>query len=103
MKGNDRAGRLAGKATLTSDLLLGCSEVLRSLRHYQRARGQVHHSIDRLDERGVERDDLASKDERAIVSQTNIGTVSKVMFWETSERRDGTYTGFSERIDTILN
>ena len=76
MKRNDRADRLAGKATLTSGLLLGSSEVLRSLSHYQRARGQVHHSIDRLEERGVERDDLDSKDERAIVSQTNTGTVS---------------------------
>ena len=30
VKGNDRADRLAGKATLTSGLLLGSSEVLRS-------------------------------------------------------------------------
>ena len=64
VKRNDRADRLAGKATLTSTLLLGSSEVLRSLRHCQRAQGQVRHSIDRLEERGVERDDLASKDER---------------------------------------
>ena len=33
VKGNDRTDRLAGKATLTSGLLLGRSEVLRSLRH----------------------------------------------------------------------
>ena len=33
VKGNDRADRLAGKATLTSGLFLGRSEVLRSLRH----------------------------------------------------------------------
>ena len=43
------------KATLTSGLLLGKSEVLRSLRHYLRAQSQGHHSIDRLEERGVER------------------------------------------------
>ena len=34
VKGNDRADRLAGKATLTSGLLLGRSEVLRSSGHY---------------------------------------------------------------------
>ena len=38
VKGNDRADRLAGKATLTSGLLLGKSEMLRSLRHYLRAK-----------------------------------------------------------------
>ena len=46
---------LRGKATLTSGLLLGRSEVLRSLRHYMRAQSQGHHTIDRLEERGVER------------------------------------------------
>ena len=55
MKGNDPADRLAGKATLTSGLLLGSSEVLRSLRHYLRAQSQRHRTIDRLEERGVER------------------------------------------------
>ena len=34
VKGNDREDTLAGKATFTSGLLLGRSEVLRSLRHY---------------------------------------------------------------------
>ena len=33
VKGNDQADRLAGKATLTSGLLLGRSEVLRSCGH----------------------------------------------------------------------
>ena len=41
--------------------------------------------------------------ERAIVSQTNIGTVSKATLGETSERRDEAHMGFSECIDTILN
>ena len=36
LKGNDRADKLAGKTTITSGLLLGSSEVLRSLRHYMR-------------------------------------------------------------------
>ena len=43
VKGNVLADRLAGKATLTSGLLLGRSEVLRSLRHYLRAQRQAHH------------------------------------------------------------
>ena len=55
VKGNDRADRLAGKATLASGLLLGRAEVLRSLRHYLRAQSQGHHTTDRLKERGVER------------------------------------------------
>ena len=81
VKGNDRADRLAGKATLTSGLLLGRSEMLRSLRHYLRAQSQGNHTIDRLEERGVERGSARRSSlkgrERAIVNQTNIGTVSK--------------------------
>ena len=55
VKGNNRADRLAGKETLTSGLLLGRSEVLRSLRHYLREQNQGHHTTGRLEERGVER------------------------------------------------
>ena len=64
-----------------SGLLLGRSEVLRSLRHYLRAQGQQHRTIHRLEERGVERGSARRSSlkgrERVIVSQTNIGTVSK--------------------------
>ena len=78
---NDRADRLACKATLTSGMFLGRSEVLRSLRHYLRAQSQGHHTIDRLEERGVERGSARRSSlkgrERVIVNQTNIGTVSK--------------------------
>ena len=81
MKGNDRADGQAGKATLTSGSLLGRSEVLRSLRHYLRVQSHGHHTIDRLEERGVERRRARRSSvkgrERAMVSQTNIGTVSK--------------------------
>ena len=81
MTGNGRADRLAGKATLTNGLLLGRSEVLRSLRHYLRAQSQGHHTIDRLEERGVERERARRSSlkgrEWIIVSQTNITTVSK--------------------------
>ena len=54
-KGGDRADRLTGKATTTSDLRLRRSEVLRSLRHCIRAQSQGHHTNGRLDERGAER------------------------------------------------
>ena len=81
VKGNDWADRLAGKATLTSGLLLGRSEVLMSLRHYLRAQSQGHHTIDRLEERGVERGSARRSSlkgrERDLVNQTNIGIVSK--------------------------
>ena len=81
VKGNDQADRLAGKVTITSSLHLGRSEVLRSLRHYLRAQSQGHHTIGRLDERGVERGTAQRSSlkgrERAIFSQTNTGTVSK--------------------------
>ena len=52
---NDQADRLAGKAAIISGLRLGRSEVLRSLRHHLLAQSQGHHTIDRLEERGVER------------------------------------------------
>ena len=52
------ADGLAGKVTLTSGLRLGRSGVLRSLRHYLREQTQGDHTIDRLEERGVERNRL---------------------------------------------
>ena len=80
VKGNDRADRLAGKATITSGLLLGRSEMLRSLRHYLWAQSQGHQTSHRLEERGVERGSARRSSlkgrERAIVNRTNIGTVS---------------------------
>ena len=92
VKGNDRADRLVGKATLTSALFLGRFEVLRSLRHYLRAQSQGHRTIDRLEERGVERGSARRSSligrETAIVSQTNTGTVSKATLGKLL--RDGT-------------
>ena len=68
--------RAVGRATL------GRSEVLKSLRHYPRAQSRGHHTIDRLEERDSERGSAPRSSlkgrERTIVSQTNIGTVSKV-------------------------
>ena len=85
-KGNYRADTLAGKATITSGLLLGRSEVLRSLRHYLLAQSEEHHTINRLEKRGSERG-IARRSslkgrERDIVNQTNIGTVSKATLWK---------------------
>ena len=79
VKRNDRADTLVGKVTLTSGLLLGRCDVLRSLRHYLRAQSQGHHTVDHLEEWGVERESTRRSSlkwrERAIVNQTNIGTV----------------------------
>ena len=107
VKGNDRADRLAGKATLTSDLLLGRSEVLRSLSHYLRAQIQGHHTIDRLEERGVERGSARRSSlkgrEKAIVNQTNIGTIAKATLGRLLRDGGGSHMDFSERIDTTSN
>ena len=107
VKQNDWADRLVGKATLTSGLLLKRSEVLRSLRHYLWVLSQGHDTIDRLEERGTERESVRWSSlkgwERAIVNQTNIGTISKST--QGKLLRDGVeHTwAFSECIDTILN
>ena len=59
--------------TLTRWVAGAKSEVLRSLRHYLRAQSQGHHTIDRLEERGVERESarrsFSKVREMAIVSQ----------------------------------
>ena len=84
VEGNDKADRLAGKGTTTNGLRLGRSEVLRSLRHYLWAQSLGHHAIDRLKERGMERKSARLSSlkgsEKAIVNQTNIGSVSKAIF-----------------------
>ena len=78
VKGNDRADRRVGKATLTSGLLLGRSAVLRSLRHYK-AKDITPLIASRREAWKEEAlDDLPWKDERGgIVNQTNLGTLSK--------------------------
>ena len=90
-EGNDWADRLAGKATLKYGLLLGRSEVLRSLKHYLWALSQGHHTVNHLEERGAERRNARYSSlkgwEIAIVSQTNIGTISKAMLGKL--QRDG--------------
>ena len=39
----------------------GRTEVLRSLKHYLRAQSQGHHTIDRLQERGVKRGSITQR------------------------------------------
>ena len=76
---------MADKATLARGLLLGRSQVLRSsvetLPAGTQAQSQGHHTIDRLEARGVERGSARRSSlkgrEKANVSQTNIGAVSK--------------------------
>ena len=96
VKRNDRAYRL----TVTSGLLLG--KVLRSLRHYLRAQTQVHHTIDRLEERGVERGSAKRSSstgrEKAIVRRT-LEPFPRQRWGKILRHR----VGFSERVATILN
>ena len=81
----------------TSGLLLGRSEVLRSLRHYLRAQSQEHHTTDRLEEVGVERGSARRPPlkgrERAIVSQTNIGDCFKCRLLRDGVERKMTFPG----------
>ena len=103
VKENDRADKLAGKVTLASGLFFGRSEVLRSLiisETLTAAQSQGHHTMDHLEERGVERGSARRSSlkgrQRATVSQTHAGTVSKA----TLRKR---LRGGVERIDTVLN
>ena len=68
-------------------ILLGQYEVLRRLRHYLRAQSLRHHAIDGLEEADVERGSARRSSlkgrERAIVNQTNTGTVLKATLGET--------------------
>ena len=94
VRGNGRADKLAGKASITwGGLRLGRSEVLRSLRHYPRAKCQGHDSTDHLEERDVERDRVRRPSlkgwKTAIVKQTNNGTVSKATLGNLWERETG--------------
>ena len=79
LRGNDRADRLAGKATLSSGLVLGRSEVLRNLKHYLRAQSQGHRTIDLLEERGVQRGSATRSSvlEKTCEGYTFSGTVLK--------------------------
>ena len=105
VKGNDRADRLAGKATLTSGLLLGRSEVLRSLSHYLRAQIQdITPSIAWSREAWKEEalDDLPSRDQRRPSSVRRTLEPFQKQRWGALERRGGAHVELSERIDPIF-
>ena len=98
-----------GKATITSDLRLGRSEVLRAWDTTCRLKAKdttplIAWRREALKDEAL--DDLPwflKGRERAIINQMKIGTVSKATLEEILERRGGAHMGFSERIDTILN
>ena len=107
VKGNHWADRLGEEATITSCLHLRRSEVLRSLRHYLRAQSQGHHTIDRLEARGMERGNAQQSSlkgrERTISQSDKNWNCFKGNTGETSERQGGVHVGFTERIDIVLN
>ena len=107
-EGNDRADRLAGKATVICGLRLGRSEVLRSLRHYVRTQSrQGHHTVDRLEERGgVDRGSVrrsSFKGRRGHCQSEEHWNWFKGNSGETSEGLGGAHMGFSGLLDTMLN
>ena len=93
-EGKWQADRLAGKATLTSGLLLGRSEVLRSLRYYLWVQSQVPHTINCLEERGVERGCTRQSSfkgqERAVVNRWRL---EPFQLWHPSKHCNTAYTG----------
>jgi len=105
VKVNDRADRLAAKRPSQ----VACvSEELMSLRHYLQTQIQRYHTIDFLEESGLERRtarrSFLKGQGRVIVNQRNTGDVSKATLGKLL--RDGmecVIMGFSERMDTILN
>ena len=74
-----QTGRQASRQTDREVLGVICH--LNSVKHYLLTQSRGHHTIDHLEERGVERGSARRSSlkglERAIVSQTNTGTVSK--------------------------
>ena len=107
VSGNERADRLASTADITSGLQLGRAEVLRGLRNFLNTDKPDHHSIDRLDERGVEkgsgRHSTLQGRERSVFNQANNWHCFEGNLGETAERRGGASMGLSERYDAILS
>ena len=82
------------KQPVTSGLRFGRFEVLRSLRHYVRAQSQGHHTIERLEERGVESASArrsSLKDERWPSSVHEHGNCFKGDVEDTPDKRNGTH------------
>ena len=83
-KGNDRAGRLAGKAATTGGLRHGRSEVLRSLRRYGHKAKYITFGITWRREAWKEEalDDLSWKDERGPLAIRRISEMFRRQHWE---------------------
>ena len=108
VKGNDRADSLAEKSNhhrgLASRNILNVEELETLLAGHK---SQGYHTIDRLEERSVQRGSAR----RSSLKGRGPSSVRQILYWncfkcdggETSDRRDGAHTGFSERIETILN
>ena len=77
------------------------TEVLRSLRHYVWAQSPGHHTKIAWRKEAWKKEALSDR-ERAIVNQTNIGTVSRATQGKLL-RRNGAHTGFGEHINITLN
>ena len=82
VSGNEQAERLASIADIATGLQLGRAEVLRGLRNFLNMDRPEYHSIDRLNERGVEkgsgRHSPLQGRERSVFNQANIiGAVSR--------------------------
>ena len=90
------------KATITSGSLLRRSEALKSLRHNLRAQSQGHHTVDSLEERGVERGFLErTRKGRAVLKAALLG---KLLRDGGMGGGGGTHNyGLFQTIDTILN
>ena len=85
--------------------VLRSSEVLRSLRHYLLAQSQGHHSLNHLEERGIERGSVQQasltgweKSHWQSNQHQNCFKGKCGNFWKTLE-----HMGFPEHVDTILN
>ena len=106
VKGNDQADSVAGKATITSGSCLGRSQVLKSLRHYLRAQSQGHHTINCLEERGIERGSaqhFPSKDKSRPLSIRQTLELFQRQYWGNFWKMGGAHTYFSKCTNTILN
>lgn len=83
---NDRTGRLVGKATSISGL----------------RRGQGQYSIDRLEDRNIERGNAQRPSWKGREVRPTLELCQRQR-WETSERRGKAHMDFPERLDVVLN
>ena len=97
--------RLASTADITSGLQLGRAEVLRHLKNCLNIDRPEHHSIDRLKERGVEKEaaDIPPSKVRNNLCSTKHWHYFEDNLWETAERQGGALMGLSEHYNVTLH